>query len=238
MDEHIAARLLRLNREFYQTFAESFSETRERLQPGVLRIMEEMPRTASILDLGCGNGELARALAGRGHSGRFVGLDASEGLLAAARTAQNHPDARFENADLADPAWHARLSPDFDIIVAFAVLHHIPGDALRLRLVRDMRSLLCEDGWAAVSAWDFMASERLKGRVVAWDAIELRGQDVDKGDYLLDWRRGGYGLRYVHHFSEDELGDLAIRGGFAIEQSFRSDGEGGRLGLYQVWRMT
>ena len=137
---------------------------------------------------------------------------------------------------MADPSWSASLSGPFDVIVAFAVLHHIPGDALRLRLVRDMRALLAEDGWVAVSVWDFMASERLKSRVVPWDAIELREQDVDRGDYLLDWRRGGYGLRYVHHFSEDELAHLAAQGSFAVDRTFRSDGEGGRLGLYQVWR--
>jgi SAM-dependent methyltransferase len=220
MDEQIAERLLRLNREFYQTFAESFAETRE----------------DAILDLGCGNGELARALAEHGHIGRYVGLDSSEALLSVARQEQPHPEARFENVDLADPMWSASLSGLFDIIVAFAVLHHIPSDALRLRLVRDMRALLSDDGWAAVSVWDFMASERLKARVVPWDAIELREQDVDGDDYLLDWRRGGYGLRYVHHFSETELTDLATQGGFSVERNFHSDGEGGRLGLYQVWR--
>lgn len=236
MDKQIAAHLLRLNREFYQTFADSFAETRERLQPGVLRILDELPLTASVLDLGCGNGELARVLAGRGHRGRYVGLDASEALLKAARREQHHPAASFENVDLADPAWHIALEPPFDVVVAFAILHHIPGQALRRRLIHDMRALLCEDGWATISAWDFMASERLKARVVPWEAIELQAQDVDGGDYLLDWRRGGYGLRYVHHFSMDELTDLAAQGGFAVDKTFRSDGEGGQLGLYQVWR--
>jgi trans-aconitate methyltransferase len=238
MQESIAARLLRLNREFYQTFAASFSETRQRLQPGVLRLLENIGMRDRLLDLGCGNGELARALAGAGHSGRYVGLDASPALLEAARDEQPHPQARFELTDLADPAWHASLSAPYDIIVAFAVLHHIPGDALRLRLVRDMQALLAEDGWAAVSVWDFMASARLRARVVSWEAIELNEQDVDPGDYLLDWRRGGYGLRYVHHFSEQALTDLAIRAGFAVEREFRCDGEGSRLGMYQVWRRT
>jgi hypothetical protein len=59
---------------------------------------------------------------------------------------------------------------------------------------------------------------------------------MDPGDALLDWRSGGLGLRYVHHFTPDELSDLARDAGFSLEETFWSDGEGGRLGLYQVWR--
>jgi SAM-dependent methyltransferase len=238
MDEQIVERLLRLNREFYQTFAKPFIETRKRLQPGVLRILEDLDLEESILDLGCGSGELARELARRGHRGRYVGLDMSEDLLAAAVDDQPHPGATFVLADLADAGWHADLSSPFERIFAFAVLHHIPGDALRLRLVREMRELLAPQSSVKLSVWDFLASERLRARVVDWDAVGLRWEDVDRSDYLLDWRRGGHGLRYVHHFTEAALDDLAARGGFSVERTYRSDGEGGRLGLYQVWRMT
>ena len=148
---------------------------------------------------------------------------------------QPHPRARFEEADLADPAWNALPEAPFDRIFAFATLHHLPGDALRRRVVQAVHDLLAEDGRAVISVWNFLASERLQARVVPWDAIELREQDVEPGDHLMDWRRGGYGLRYVHHFSPEELADLARRCGFAVEETFHSDGEGGKLGLYQVW---
>jgi tRNA (uracil-5-)-methyltransferase TRM9 len=235
MDERICAQLLRLNREFYQTFARSFSETRRRLQPGVQRILEALPPQASVLDLGCGNGELARRLAESGHRGSYVGLDASPSLLDAARDDQLHPNARFEEADLADPAWCALPEAPFERIFAFASLHHIPSDALRRCVVQEMHALLVEDGRAVVSVWNFLASERLQARVVPWEAIGLREQDVEPGDHLMDWRRGGYGVRYVHHFSREELTDLARRCGFSVEEIFHSDGEGGKLGLYQIW---
>jgi hypothetical protein len=43
-------------------------------------------------------------------------------------------------------------------------------------------------------------------------------------------------LRYVHHFSETELEQLAEAAGFEVIESFLSDGENNRLGLYQVWQ--
>jgi hypothetical protein len=60
-------------------------------------------------------------------------------------------------------------------------------------------------------------------------------EQVDVGDYLLDWRQGGYGLRYVHYFDEVELVELAQLSGYRILESFYSDGKGGRLSLYQTW---
>ena len=62
MKSQTVARLLALNKQFYQTFGHEFSSTRVRLQPGVLRVVDSLASDESILDLGCGNGELAREL--------------------------------------------------------------------------------------------------------------------------------------------------------------------------------
>ncbi len=55
-------RLLDLNKQFYQTFGREFSSTRQRLQPGVIRILDMLGGDEVLLDLGCGNGQLAREL--------------------------------------------------------------------------------------------------------------------------------------------------------------------------------
>ena len=64
-----AERLIALNRQFYADHGRDFSETRARLQPGVLRLLDTLDEYEAILDLGCGNGELARTLSRRGHHG-------------------------------------------------------------------------------------------------------------------------------------------------------------------------
>ena len=81
MDSNTARRLLDLNRQFYQTFGDEFSSTRRRIQPGVRRILKGLQGNENILDLGCGNGELARELARRGHSGVYTGVDFSPVML-------------------------------------------------------------------------------------------------------------------------------------------------------------
>jgi len=229
------SRLLDLNRQFYQTFALPFSRTRQRLQPGVLCILEKTNINENLLDLGCGNGELARQLARRGHTGTYTGLDLSPTLLEHACAGQP-ANFYFMQADLSSPGWDATLiGVHHDTVLAFAVLHHLPGADLRLQVLRKVRALLPPGGRFIHSDWQFLNSPRLKARLQPWETIGISEADVDPGDYLLDWRQGGYGLRYVHHFSEPELGELAEGAGFRVIESFLSDGENSRLGLYQVW---
>jgi 2-polyprenyl-3-methyl-5-hydroxy-6-metoxy-1,4-benzoquinol methylase len=123
----------------------------------------------------------------------------------------------------------------FDVISAFAVLHHIPGETLREAIISKLAARLAAGGVFIHSEWQFMNSQRLRERIQPWEVINLVEAQVDSGDYLLDWRSGGNGLRYVHQFTSSELERLAEKTGFSIQSEFSSDGENGQLGLYQVW---
>lgn len=235
MRDEVVQELIRLNRGFYQTFAASFSETRARLQPGVVRTLDRVADADSVLDLGCGNGGVARYLVQRGHQGVYYGFDSSSALIEIAQEDCPHPQAHFIVADLMERDWPRLVPESFDQVFAFAVIHHIPGEDLRIQILNHIHDLLSKEGSFTLSNWNFPESERLQKRVLPWSTISCEDKDVDPGDALLDWKRDGHGLRYVHHFSEDELAYLARATGFRIIDTFYSDGEGGRLGLYQVW---
>jgi SAM-dependent methyltransferase len=247
MRDEIRERLLKLNREFYEQFAGAFSATRRRLQPGVLRILPSLPIQSNLLELGCGNGEFYQELARRGHAGSYTGLDFSPGLLEIAssqtsswlgQVASTRPPV-FLQADLASPSWPEVLPkdlPSYDLILAFAVLHHLPDHHLRRQVLQAARQVMLPKAWLVHSEWQFLESPRLRRRIQPWSLAGLDDADVEPGDYLLDWRSEGRGLRYVHHFDCSELALLADESGFNILETFYSDGEGGRLGLYQVWQ--
>lgn len=250
MEQETVERLLRLNQQFYQTFAVQFSQTRQRLQPGVRRVLEGIPTDCTILDLGCGNGELWNALARRGFSGRYIGIDASPALLEIARQkalATQASEPCYICSDLASSGWSETLRqvclpslnndefPRFDFILAFAVLHHLPGNRLRIELLQRIRKFLKEEGKFVHSEWQFLNSERLRARLQPWSVFGMQTEWVEAGDYLLDWRHGGQGLRYVHLFQLAELRQLAAATGFEVADTFASDGKTGQLGLYQYW---
>ncbi len=235
MNPSTAQKLIELNREFYTRFGAEFSSTRQRLQPGVKRILDSLHGDEAILDIGCGNGELARELTRRDHHGSYLGVDFSLPLLSAATHSHSFP-VKFMQADLTSEEWsfHFPLST-FDTIFAFAVLHHIPSVEMRLDILKTVRDLLKEDGKFILSNWQFLNSKKLTARIQPWDKVNIHADDLDEGDYLLDWRSGGNGLRYAHHFSSGELSALADKIGMRVSASFLSDGESGNLGLYQIW---
>ncbi|HEX5808903.1 MAG TPA: class I SAM-dependent methyltransferase [Anaerolineales bacterium] len=239
MNEETAARLIEINRKFYTQFGDSFSATRHRIQPGVRKVLERFAGDKSILDLGCGNGELARELGRRGHRGSYLGVDFSPPLLRDAGSQPEGFSARFMTMDLTRLVENLEELPaigDWSLVTAFAVLHHIPSYDLRLNILRVVKQLLTGDGMFIHSNWQFLNSERLKSRIQDWSKVGIAQADLDPGDYLLDWRSGEHGLRYVHHFDKQELDELARASGFGVVDTFYSDGETGNLGLYHVWQ--
>ena len=202
-------------------------------------MLEMLQGDENILDLGCGNGELARALGKRNHHGAYLGVDFSLPLLRDAESQPEHFTANFMEVDLtllSENIEKLMVKADWSWITAFAVLHHIPSHQLRLDIIKAVHDILQPNGLFIHSNWQFLNSERLKARIKPWDVAAIQKSDVDAGDFLIDWRSGGNGLRYVHHFDEVELQDLADTAGFQIAEGFYSDGETGNLGLYQVWK--
>jgi 2-polyprenyl-3-methyl-5-hydroxy-6-metoxy-1,4-benzoquinol methylase len=180
-------------------------------------------------------------LGSRNHRGPYLGVDFSLPLLRDAASTPEVFSARFLELDL------TTLTPQseqvaalrgqaghWSLITAFAVLHHIPSDELRCNILQAVHSLLAPEGLFIHSHWQFLNSEKLKARIQPWDAVAGLGES-DAGDFILDWRSGGTGLRYVHHFTEAELRELADATGFTVRETFYSDGASGNLGLYQVW---
>jgi 2-polyprenyl-3-methyl-5-hydroxy-6-metoxy-1,4-benzoquinol methylase len=258
----VQARLLELNRHFYATVAGEFDRTRQGLPSGMLDLAARLAnhfagRGAAVptlplrvLDVGCGNGRFARALAAAVPPAarppiQYVGLDADAQLLTAAAEQTGglpHVTTSFLQLDIADPTWPQLLStqgaiaPPYDVVACLAVLHHFPGFTLRARIIADLGGLLAPGGLLALSTWQFLTAERLANKQVDWAEAGIDPADLEGGDALLPWNQGAHALRYVHQLDLAEVQVLAGAAGLQVIDTFRADGKEGNLNLYTLLR--
>ena len=104
----------------------------------IARIDAESPR--SVVDLGCGPGNLTALLARRWPDADVLGLDSSPEMIAKASAA----GVRFEVGDLRD--WASEDSGQVDVLVSNATLQWVPG---HLELLPRLVERVVRGGWLA-----------------------------------------------------------------------------------------
>jgi SAM-dependent methyltransferase len=229
MDSATAAALDAIDRQFYRTVGPEFSASRSRLHAGIREAFEGLDGPRTVLDAGCGDGRVGLAwaagdLAIPWSAGcRYLGMDRSRELL----NARAPWPAGLEaiEADLAG-SWP---EGPFDVVCTFSAIHHVPGRKARREVLARIAGALAPGGTWIVSVWQFLHRERYRRRIVDWAEAGVDPAALEPGDLLLDWRRGPRALRYVHHYSPDELAEDCAIAGLIPERRWTAD-EG--LGLY------
>jgi trans-aconitate methyltransferase len=98
----------------------------------------DLQGTERILDLGCGDGALSAQIAGLVPNGEVVGIDASRGMIEAARS-RVRKNLRFLLMDIGELNYVER----FDVVFSNATLHWIKDHQ---RLLRNVARALLEGG--------------------------------------------------------------------------------------------
>jgi len=234
--------LLNLNRDFYDAYAKSFSSTRYSIQPGIRRLLPQLLKSQNLLDLGCGNGNLAKVLLETGFSGLYLGVDNSSSLLEDAVEAipeEERDRFTFRQVDLSAPFEALSDQPGYDAIACFAVIHHFPLDPYLVRFFEFVERNLTPGGILLFSTWQVKNSQRLSNRIQPWSALNIDGSEFSEDDLLLDWRADPnqpLHYRYVHHYDAEILTKTGVSTGLKLGEEFFSDGKEGDLALYQAWR--
>jgi tRNA (uracil-5-)-methyltransferase TRM9 len=242
MNNATARHLNAINRAFYTATAEDFHATRGTAWRGWERLLPDLSGELSVLDVGCGNGRFGVFLAEHGILPlTYHALDNNPALLAFAQTAldaQTQVRTEFHEYDLVEQLLQHQPAPladtQHDLVVLFGVMHHIPGAARRLHLMRMLAECVRPGGLLAFACWRFYEQERFRSRITPWDA--MLASEVEAGDYLLDWKRGTTALRYCHHVDDAEHAMLVAASGLREIETYRADGETGDANRYSLLR--
>jgi ubiquinone/menaquinone biosynthesis C-methylase UbiE len=143
-------------------------------------LLERLPRSSDVLDLGCGAGVPSTVRLAKRH--RVTGVDISREQLRLAR--QRLPDAELVHADLASVEF-----PDasFDGVTCFYALGHLPREQLG-EVFRSVRGWLRPGGWFLTS----LAAGDQADATGEWLGVEMHfsGYSPDRNSELL--REAGF----------------------------------------------
>ena len=242
MDVTKAQKLNELNKAFYKRYASSFSKTRSSAWQGWDRLARYVLGADSILDVACGNMRFWDYAVSVKESRTFeyYGVDDCVTLVPeSARVMLQQLDiveCCIGQKSLADSI----MAPPCDLVVAFGLLHHVPGIDARIKLMNALVSKTNQGGIITVSFWHFMDDARIarNARRATEEAQGLRALRFDDNDYFLGWQGDTSTLRYCHHFERREIESLvnAVRERAELVEAFQADGRMVPLNTYIVLR--
>lgn len=241
MDQTLATKLAEINQKFYSQAHIYFDETRQKPWKGWETLLSKIPLAFSnCLDVGCGNGRFAALLAEHSSSFKYTGIDFNQELLdfAHQKLSDLEIDFKLIKANLLDD-WNKEIDEKFDLVVAFGVLHHIPGFQNRKLFLKKLSETLNNDGVLVITVWQFLKLKRFSNSMPNQQSIleelEISKNELEENDFILDWKRGTHAYRYSHLVSEYEFKKLLPKN-IQIVDTFHEDGKTRDVNKYYILR--
>lgn len=224
MNKQTQQSLLQLVKRNYEEIAEDFSETRNKaLWPELVKFTSAVKDGESVLDVGCGNGRLAKLFVER--YVKYIGIDNNQRLI---EIASKNYELRIKNYEflVGDILQLDKVVEDkFNYVFCVAVLHHLPGKELRIQALKQLRKRLKPDGKIILTVWNLWPQTKFRKLIIKYSLLKLIGRNaMDWGDILFPWKnKKGEKIseRYYHAFALGELKRIIRQTGLDIEKLYQ-----------------
>jgi tRNA (uracil-5-)-methyltransferase TRM9 len=243
-----------LNQEFYNTIGPIWNPASDYYWEGWTKLLEliqnSYKKNLKVLDIGCGNARFFQFLQEKLPDLKisYTGIDSSQFLLSQAsnRSANENNNYILIQADILQTNWLQSVDSDYDLVVMFGLIHHIPGKNNRLNFFKNVASLINPSGKLIFTTYQFLDLPRLVKRVVDFSTADnqLLAQklgidtlDLEKGDYILDWVKLKTSYRYCHYFYQDEIDELTNPQNLTLQKAFLADDRNSNRNRYFIFKM-
>jgi SAM-dependent methyltransferase len=210
MQEDDSRKIVDKVRDDYNLIAKEWDISRNQPSRMKMNLISDVEADIEVLDIGCGNGLMVPYVLEKGAF--YFGLDISDNLINIARERYaaeiEAGKAKFVVGEATDLPFKDN---EFDFVMSFAVLHHIPSEQLRKKFFDEIQRVLRPNRKVKITAWNLLSDW-------ASSRFDVSGQLGGKtsGDVMIPWRgtEGALVNRFVHQFSIEELYALAEGSGF------------------------
>jgi tRNA (uracil-5-)-methyltransferase TRM9 len=211
MPENDSRKIVDKVKSDYNLIAKEWDLSRNQPSRIKLNLINDVEADTEVLDIGCGNGLIFPYI--KEKDAFYFGLDIAENLI---EIAQERYAREIENGKAKFLVGEATDLPfkdgEFDFVISFAVLHHLPSEELRKKFFGEIFRVLRPNGKVKITVWNLF-NDWAKSRF----DIGLQLEGKNSGDVTIPWK-GTQGVivnRYVHQFSKEELYSLAKPAGFS-----------------------
>ncbi|MGC9049262.1 MAG: class I SAM-dependent methyltransferase [Patescibacteria group bacterium] len=220
MDIKTAQKILEENKRNYEELAEEFSNTRIYLWSELQELTKFVKDNDKILDLGCGNGRLYELFKNR--PVEYVGIDNSTKLIEIARR-NFQTNSKFQILNfkpkfvVADALNLPFKDSEFDLVFAIALLHHIPSEELRMKVLKNCYRVLKPGSLLILTVWNLWQPKLLI-------KYKLLPKILFNRDVFIPWKSPAKGIiqRYYYAFCKNELKNLIKKANFELIDSYYS----------------
>jgi len=210
MNKNNPQKTIKKVKDDYDLIAKEWNLSRNRVSGLKKSLMADIKDGDKVLDLGCGNALMLSSVLENGAI--YVGLDLSEKMIEIAKEKYKKEIESNQASFFVGQATELLFQDEeFDFVMSFAVLHHIPSKELREKYFQEIKRVSAPNAKVKISVWNLL-SEWPNNRFNIVN--QLAGKK--SGETIVPWKAtsGKIIERYIYQFSKEELFSLAESAGF------------------------
>ncbi|MEA2098391.1 MAG: class I SAM-dependent methyltransferase [Patescibacteria group bacterium] len=205
MNKNNSQEIIEKIRDDYDLIAKEWDLSRNRASKVKINLISEIKPENKVLDIGCGNALMLPFVLEKGAF--YCGIDISKNLIEISKKKYKKEIEEKKAKFFVEQATKLSFqNEEFDFVISFAVLHHIPSKELRKKFFEEIKRVSKSNAKVKIIVWNLLsdwANKRFN--------IKSQLDGKKSGNVLIPWKATREEIinRYYYQFSKKELLSLA-----------------------------